>query len=151
MKYVILLLAFMVVRQSMACDCEQVSIREDYALSKIVVVGKVVAIYDTASEHASYSIYNTLDPAYPEKHGFWVKVEVIEDLKGTAPSKSFIIKPGWNNCDFYYKKDKKYVIFAHKDKNGHIRANKCSATFAYTDNQKLAVFNQIRQKHNDEE
>jgi hypothetical protein len=97
-----------------ACKCKDtVSVFQSYLNASVMYVGKVVAIRDSLH--------------YQE-----VVFEVSQNLKQTF-SKKTTLRVGHTSCDWHFKLDSVYVVYANKDEHGFLHTNLCTRTKLFSE------------------
>ncbi len=111
------LIFFHISEVSFACRCaDTIPVFQSYLQSSVVYVGKVVAIIDSA-------------------HHKDVVFEVSQNLKHTYHTK-ITLRVGHTSCDWHFKKDSTYLVYANKDNHGTLSTNLCSRTKLFSESKK---------------
>ncbi|TAH26871.1 MAG: hypothetical protein EAZ07_03065 [Cytophagales bacterium] len=93
----------------LACRCKDtVSVFQSYLNASAVYVGKVVSIKDSA-------------------HHKEVTFVVSQNIKHIYKS-TVTLRVGHSSCDWNFKLDSTYLVYANKDVLGHLHTNLCTRT-----------------------
>jgi hypothetical protein len=95
---------------------------QEYLSSDIVFVGKAIKFQDSL-------------------HHKEVTFEVSQNIKHVY-KKSITLKVGHSSCDFNFKNDSIYLVYAHIDKHGNIHTTICSRTKLFS-----AASNELKELH----
>ena len=119
----VFLITFLAAQSSLACRCaDTIPVFQSYLQASVVYVGKVVAVIDSA-------------------HHKEVVFEVYQNVKHTYSTK-MTLRVGHTSCDWHFKKDSTYLVYANKDKHGTLTTNLCSRTKLFSD-----AKNELRELH----
>lgn len=98
-----------------SCTCFGVSIDSAFVYSPLIFEGRVVSQYENVFFHdrAEYSMITNL--------------EVIKDYRGARERKIVTIVGGFG-CDFFFKKNETYIVFAYQRESGIYTTSMCTPT-----------------------
>ena len=128
---------------SFSCDCEGRGLKYDTNYEKYIIYGEVIEILDYKHEMSKIMSKITLSNDYPEKWGFYVKLSVLVDFKGTISESEIIIVPDWSNCDYPFDLGARYFVFMDSDDNGNYTTSTCHSTFEDDEEDKKKEFYSI--------
>lgn len=128
--------------EAFACSCTPVEMEANFEQADFVIIGEVQKIKDLTYRNIKNTFHYVLNPAYVKNGGYLVDISTKKVLKGSVPS-TITLTPGWHNCDYYFKKDKKYVIFGFINEDGEYRTSICTSTFFKENSKKFEQLKKI--------
>lgn len=106
----IILLILLFANFSNACDC---------------IMHPLLSYYDSTSYISSVKVLDIDESSLIAKDKIFVTVEILKKFKGNIKEEQKIVfETSSDNCDFHFVKNKKYLLFYHK--NDNYLVNRCS-------------------------
>jgi hypothetical protein len=98
-----------------SCICSETPIDSAFAYTPMIFEGRVVSQYENVFfyDGTEYSLITNL--------------EIIKDYRGTRNKKIITIIGGFG-CDFFFKKNETYIVFANQRESGIYTTSFCSST-----------------------
>jgi hypothetical protein len=106
----------------LACFCINLPLSESYKKSDAIFTGKIVGI-EKFTKNLKLSKIRTTTIEVTE-----YKFEIAKTFLGLEKSKTVSIFVDGTNCDFNFKKDETYLVWAYQDKQNDLVTNSCTPT-----------------------
>ncbi len=135
MKYILLFISIIFSTLVFSCTCRPIpNVKASYKAHDIIIAAKVIEIMEPKTDTI---ISNDGETSYVQNmFGRTIKLELISIYKGKRLSKYVIISPEESNCEYHFKKDGEYLIYAWSS-DGRIKTNICTRTSPLKDNEDL--------------
>ncbi len=121
------------------------SIEEKLQQSDFVFFAKVTQINDQKVRGFSDSPHYMLDSRYVERGGYHPTFQILKKYKGKLKKgREVNLHSQWGNCDYFFEKDKEYVVFGYYDQEGRIATNVCWPIILVKDKSQLNTINKLK-------
>lgn len=107
---------------ALACMCAEPSLTDSYRNSEAIFSGKVIEIKKVIKK-VKFSPGSTFTFEVNQ-----YKFRIDESFLGLEKAKTVIVSDDGTRCDFPFRQDETYLVWAHEDKQGELGTNSCTPT-----------------------
>lgn len=121
------------------------SLEENFQEADFVFLAKVTQINDQKVRGFSDSAHYMMDSSYVVRGGYHPTFQILKKYKGKLKKgREVNLHSQWGNCDFFFEKNKEYVVFGYYDQEGRIATNVCWPIILVKDESQLIPINKLK-------